>query len=219
MRAFGYVRVSTGDQAESGLGLETQQEAIEAECERRGWDLVRVFRDEGFSAATLKRPALQEALELLKGGGADLLVTSKLDRLSRSLEDFVGLRVQALREGWVPKVLDLPVDPETPIGEAMLMQGVVFAQLERRLASQRTRDALAVLSARSEPWVSRSGRTCTRLGRPSSVDGELRDRIRSMASAHGLSETARRLNSEGVPTGHGGRQWWASSVRSVVQAG
>ena len=68
MRVLGYVRVSTDEQSDSGAGLEAQRRAIVAECERRGWQLVEVIEDAGFSAKDLKRPGIQEALRVLRGG-------------------------------------------------------------------------------------------------------------------------------------------------------
>jgi DNA invertase Pin-like site-specific DNA recombinase len=50
MRVLGYVRVSTDEQSSSGAGLEAQRQAIIAECERRGWHLVEVVEDAGYSA-------------------------------------------------------------------------------------------------------------------------------------------------------------------------
>src|SRR5689334_14237647 len=87
LEAIGYVRVSTDEQAISGLGIAAQRSAIEDECRRRGIPLARVFEDQGFSAKDLRRPALREALELLESRGAGLLIVSKLDRLTRSVHD------------------------------------------------------------------------------------------------------------------------------------
>ena len=60
-RVAGYVRVSTTDQASDGYGLAAQRSAIENECERRGWELMETFSDEGESGKNLDRPALKEA--------------------------------------------------------------------------------------------------------------------------------------------------------------
>ena len=57
MQVLGYVRVSTDEQGKSGAGLDAQRRAIALECERRGWQLVEVVADAGFSARDLKRPA------------------------------------------------------------------------------------------------------------------------------------------------------------------
>jgi len=63
MRVLGYVRVSTAEQADSGLGLEAQRSVITSECERRGWELVAVYEDSRASGSKLaRRPALQKAL-------------------------------------------------------------------------------------------------------------------------------------------------------------
>ena len=90
-KAIGYTRVSTAEQSESGLGLAAQRSAIEAECRRRGWQLVQVLSDAGVSGkSTRNRPALTEALRMVEAGEADAVVVSKLDRLSRSLKDFAA---------------------------------------------------------------------------------------------------------------------------------
>ena len=142
MQVLGYVRVSTEEQAEEGVGLDAQREAITAEAERRGWDLIATVEDRGYSAKNLKRPGIQTALAELKGGEANALVTAKVDRLSRSTLDFASLIERAQREGWEIVTLDFEVDMSSPMGEAMAGMSAVFAQLERRLIGQRTRRAL-----------------------------------------------------------------------------
>src|SRR5438105_3359711 len=80
---IGYIRVSSDEQRNSGAGLAAQREAIVAECRRRGWQLVEVIEDAGYSAKDLRRPGVQVALETLRRGEASALVVAKLDRLSR----------------------------------------------------------------------------------------------------------------------------------------
>jgi DNA invertase Pin-like site-specific DNA recombinase len=60
-----YVRVSTEEQAGSGAGLEAQRAAILAEAERRGWHIVDVIEDAGWSGKDLKRPGIAAALDAL----------------------------------------------------------------------------------------------------------------------------------------------------------
>ena len=152
--AIGYQRVSTTGQAESGAGLADQRRAIEIECERRGWTLDHIFSDEGLSGRSIgRRPALSEALDVLGNGKASVLVTAKLDRLSRSVLDFSSLMARAEREGWAIVVLDVNVDTSTPSGEMMAHVVASFAQYERRLISDRTRRALAVKRAEGVGWV------------------------------------------------------------------
>src|ERR1700694_861706 len=166
MRVLGYVRVSTDEQSTSGAGLEVQRRAIVAECERRGWHLVEVIDDAGFSAKDLKRPGVQEALRVLEAGDAGALVVAKLDRLSRSMIDFTGLMGKAQKQGWALVALDCAVDTTTPTGEAMANMLATFAQFERRLISQRTREALAVKKAQG-----------VRIGRPPTLPQSVIRRI------------------------------------------
>jgi len=99
-RVVGYLRVSTSDQAESGAGLAAQREAIEHECRRRGWELVTIYEDTASGKSMNGRPQLRAALAELAAGNADVLMSSKLDRLSRSAVDFGQLLERARREGW-----------------------------------------------------------------------------------------------------------------------
>ncbi len=152
---IGYVRVSTAEQADSGLGLAAQRSTIEAECDHRGWTLSAVYEDAASGKSMSGRRALGEAIGVLDEGDASALVVAKLDRLSRSVVDAAELLNRAQRAGWALVACDLGVDTTTPAGEAMANVMATFAQLERRLIGQRTRDALAMAKAAG-----------VRLGRP-----------------------------------------------------
>ena len=143
-QVVGYVRVSTDEQASSGLGLDAQRAAISDECRRRGWELVEVFEDAGASGKSMVgRPALQEALDAVRSHAAGALVVAKLDRLSRSLLDFAALMEDARKEGWALVILDLGVDTTTPSGEMIANVMATFAQFERRLIGQRTKERVS----------------------------------------------------------------------------
>jgi DNA invertase Pin-like site-specific DNA recombinase len=206
MRVLGYVRVSTSEQASSGAGLEAQRRAILAECQQRGWQLVETIEDAGYSARDLRRPGIQEALVALEAGKASALVVAKLDRLSRSMLDFSKLMAKATREHWALVALDVAVDTSTPSGEAMANMLATFAQFERRLISQRTKEALAVKKA--------SG---VRLGRPPTMPDAVVQRIqRQRARGDTLRKIADDLNQAGVPTAQGSARWYPATVRHVL---
>lgn len=208
MRVIAYVRVSTEEQADSRAGLDAQRAAIQSAAAEHGWEVVSVIEDAGCSAKTTRRPGLQKALEALSAGQADVLVVSKLDRLSRSLLDFAAIMDLAQRQGWACIALDTPADPTTPMGEAMVSIMATFAQLERRLIGQRTRDGLAAKRAEG-----------VRLGRPSKIPNGTRDRITAdRAAGLSLRAIADALNADGIDTGQGGKCWYASSVRAVLLA-
>ncbi len=176
MRVVGYIRVSTAEQADSGAGLAAQRTAIAAEVERRGWELVGVEEDAGVSGKTIdRRPALARALASVDSGQASALVVAKLDRLSRSLLDFAGLMERGRKKSWALVALDLAVDTTTPAGEMMANVLASFAQYERRLIGQRTKDALAIKRAQG-----------VRLGRPQTLRDVVVARI---VAEHAAGET------------------------------
>lgn len=179
-----------------------------SEIQRRGWDLAAVLTDDGYSAKSLERPAIAQALEMLTHGKADALVVARLDRLSRSLLDFAGLMERSRQEGWSLVALDLGVDTSTPAGEMMASVMASFAQYERRLIGQRTKDALAALKARG-----------VRLGRPVTLPTEVRDRINiQRAEGKTLRAIAEVLNAEKVATSQGGAKWYPSTVAAVLRS-
>jgi len=205
-RVVGYVRVSTEEQADSGAGLAAQRSAIAAEAARRGWELVAIYEDAAASGKSLNgRPGLQSALMAIEGGEAGALVVAKLDRLSRSLLDFAGLMDRSKRRGWSLVALDLGVDTTTPQGEVMASVLAAFAQFERRLIGQRTKDALAERRAAG-----------VRLGRPSTLPTTTVATMRRLR-AEGLTYQgiADALRSSGTRSGQGG-QWTATTVRRIV---
>jgi DNA invertase Pin-like site-specific DNA recombinase len=206
--AVGYVRVSTGEQVESGAGLQAQREAIRAECHRRGWVLAGIEEDAGASGkSTERREALQRALAAVEDGGAKSLVVAKLDRLARSMGDFVALLERSRRNGWALVSLDLGLDTGSPMGEFTAHIIAAVAQLERRLIGQRTREALAVKRAEG-----------VRLGRPGTIEPLLAARIVGLrAEGLTLEAIAAVLNDEGVPTPRGGVRWRPSSLVGVLR--
>ncbi|MBD3948155.1 recombinase family protein [Nocardioides ganghwensis] len=202
-----YLRVSTDEQAASGAGIEAQRAAIEAEVARRGWVLHGTFTDAGMSGKSITgRPALAEALGTVESGEAGTLIVAKLDRLSRSLLDFAALMKRAQDGEWNLVALDLGIDLSTPAGEFLASVMASAAQWERRIISQRTKDALAAKRAAG-----------VRLGRPSSLPSATRDRIVARrADGQTLRQIASDLNADGVDTSQGGRAWHASTVRAVL---
>jgi DNA invertase Pin-like site-specific DNA recombinase len=200
-----YTRVSTDEQANSGLGLAAQRAAIENDAARRGLPIVAWHEDAGVSAKTLNRPGLAAAIDDVARGVGSVLVVAKLDRLSRSVHDATGIMRQAEREGWALAAIDLGIDMSTPSGAAMAGVAAVFAELERRLISERTKAALAIKKAEG-----------VKLGRPVTMDERTVALIKTLRT-DGLSlrATVAHLNAAGVPTARGG-QWAPATVAKVL---
>lgn len=209
-RILAYVRVSTEEQTISGAGLDAQRAAITAEASRRGWALddIKWIEDAGYSGKDLRRPGVAKALDALARGESDTLVVAKLDRLTRSMADLTRLLGIATRQHWALVALDVAVDTTTPTGEAMAHVIGTFGQLERRLIGQRTKEALAARRAAG-----------VRLGRPATLpDGVVARIVRLRAEGRTLQAIADQLTADRVPTGQGGRRWYASTIAKVLSS-
>src|SRR5262249_9418595 len=151
--------------------------------------LEAIYEDAGASGRGLHRPGLGKALKTVESGGVRALLVAKLDRLSRSIVDFTQLIDRAQRKGWAIVALDVGVDTTTPQGEMVANIMATFAQFERRIIGQRTRDALAV--KRNQGVV---------LGRPTLVDDHtIRDIVRYRRAGKSFGEIAELLDAEGIP--------------------
>jgi DNA invertase Pin-like site-specific DNA recombinase len=200
-----YSRVSTDEQADSGAGMAAQKTALEAEITRRG-AVALWIEDAGYSAKSLRRPGVQEALDLLAAGRADTLLVAKLDRATRSVGDLTALLERSRREGWAFVALDVAMDSGSPSGEALWSMMGVFSQLERRLIAARTKDALAEKRKQG-----------VEIGRPVTMAQETRQKVAALR-AGGMSpeRIAVEMNAQDVPTAHAGARWHPSTVRKVL---
>ena len=207
-RAVGYVRVSTSEQSDSGLGLAAQRSSIEIECTRRGWVLQHIYEDAGASGKTMKgRPGLSAALGAVEKHEADSIVVAKLDRVSRSLQDFSGLLARARKRGWNLVAIDLGIDLSTPNGELVANVMASVAQWEARAIGQRTSDALQAKKAAG-----------ARLGRPVDLPEAVRVRIaKERRRGKSLREIAAKLDRDSVATARGGR-WQPETVAGVLRS-
>ena len=132
---YGYARVSTDDQTPA-LQLAALKKA----------GCKTVFKDDGMSGATTKRPALLRCLKKLEHG--DTLTVWKLDRLGRSLRDLITMLDDLKQRGIKFRSLTEHIDTDTPTGRAMWQMIGLLAELERSLISERTRAGVKDAQAR-----------------------------------------------------------------------
>ncbi len=93
MNCLIYLRVSTKEQAREGYSIAAQREACIKFIREKGWNFVGEYVDEGESAKTKDRPALQEMLvRVKKDKTIDAVIVHKLDRLARNIEDHAAIR-------------------------------------------------------------------------------------------------------------------------------
>lgn len=203
-RIIGYVRVSTDKQ---DIGPEVQIDALREEAERMGWELT-IVREDAVSAATVaKRPLMLQALADLKAKRYDGLAVSKLDRLSRNMEDGTRLLADSQRQGWRIVCLDLGVDTATIMGAGMFNMALNFAEIERRVIGKRTKDAMAKLKETKH------------VGRPRALPATVASTVVEMRERGlTLQAIASHLNADGVPTASGQGEWTASRIQSVLKS-
>lgn len=101
LRVAKYKRVSKKEQAIKGFSLQAQDEALNKHIEEKGYTLVGDYADEGISASTLNRPALQQLLNDVRAGKIDLIIFTKLDRWFRSVAHYYKIQ-EILEEQRVP---------------------------------------------------------------------------------------------------------------------
>jgi DNA invertase Pin-like site-specific DNA recombinase len=191
MKVVGYVR--------DGARLPRNQEAkIQREMARRNWHLVHLFSD----SPDDKRSGLERALASIRTGDGHALVVSDLGALARSSKEFTRVVVRVARLGARLIVLDPPFDTRSSSGKLLVEVAQGLNQLDataQRMESQ----------AQTEPT--------SRERRP--MKPEVRSRIwQYRDQGWSLDRIARRLNEEGVLTSQGGKKWYASTIKRVVDS-
>ncbi len=218
----GYVRVSTGEQAEAGIGLDSQRHRVAAYCAAHGLVLARVEADEGLSAkAAGNRPGLQRALVALRRGEVAGLVAVRLDRLSRTTRDVLDLVAAAEREGWALHSIDVRLDSTTPTCKFTRTILAALAQLEREQIGERTRAAMAEIrrQGRRTSRFAAFG-SCHKEGRLVPVEEEqrlLRRILELRSQGLGPRRIANTLNSGDLANPRSGRPWHYGSIKAILR--
>ena len=203
--AIAYIRVSTQRQGKSGLGLEAQQAALARFAEAEGYSLIETFQEVETAKgddALERRPQLAAAIKAARKIKAPIVV-AKLCRLSRDVHFVSGL--MAHKVPFIVTELGADADP------FMLHIYAALAEKERRMISQRTREALQAAKAKGK----KLGGTTAK----SIANQERAEALRPVfAGLAGMShrKMAVELNAMGVPTPAGG-QWHAVTVKRVLE--
>jgi DNA invertase Pin-like site-specific DNA recombinase len=153
MRAIGYIRVSTEDQAKEGISLDAQEAKIRSWAELNNAHETFIFRDEGLSGKRSdNRQGLQSAIDSV--GNGDALIVYSLSRLSRSTKDTLVLSEMLLKKEADLVSLSEKIDTTTAAGKMVFRLLAVLNEFERDQISDRTRFALAHKKIKRE-WVGR----------------------------------------------------------------
>lgn len=143
MKAIGYVRVSTDEQAKEGISLDHQRAKIRAYVKLHDMSLADIIEDQGFSAKDLKgRPGAQAVIDLAKSGAVQAVVVYKLDRMFRNAAEALSVSTEFNRLGVALHSVTESLDTNSAMGRFFFTIMAACAEMERNLISERTRDAL-----------------------------------------------------------------------------
>lgn len=220
MKVAAYLRVSTDEQAEKGNSLTEQRERLEAYAKVMGWDTPIFYIDDGYSAGSLKRPNLQKLLKDVEHKKVSVIITTKLDRLSRNLLDLLQL-IKFMESNDCNYVSATEsFDTSTAAGRMVLHLLGVFAEFERGRTSERVKDNMSSLARNTDKALSGP---CFGFD---IVDGkyilnekEAKYGLRMVEMAengYGTRSIAQWLNSMGITTKRG-KEWDSTSVRRLLR--
>ena len=132
-----YVRVSTEEQAKEGLSIDAQIDKCKSFCKARDWVVFKIYKDAGYSAGSLNRPALELLSRDAQEQKFEIILVYKIDRFSRKLRDLIMV-LDDLKEKKINFTsVTEQIDTTTAMGEAFFQIIGVFAQLERGMVKER----------------------------------------------------------------------------------
>ncbi len=220
---IGYVRVSTGTQAEEGVSLSAQQAKIRQWAELNDYEVLGIHEDAGLSGAKIaQRPGLQEAIQqACKSRGA--LVIYSLSRLARSTKDTPSISEQLSKAGAELVSISEKIDTTSASGKMVFRLLAVLAEFERDQVSERTKLALQHKRAegkrisRYAPYgfdLSPDRKELLPNAGEAKVIAEI---LRHGARGRSAGWIAKRLTEKGVPTKQGREVWSAKVVRTILR--
>jgi DNA invertase Pin-like site-specific DNA recombinase len=190
-RAALYVRVSTDAQT-----VENQISELREVAERRGWQVVEIYKDAGISGAKGRdqRPGLDTMLKDAGRRKFDVVMAWAIDRLGRSLIDLLRT-IQDLEAVGVDLYLDQQhLDTTTPTGKLLFHVTGAFSEFERSMIRQRVNAGLSAIKAkikRDGHFTTRAGIVRRRLGRPGAEPKQIACARHELAKGLGIGRVAR----------------------------
>lgn len=225
-QAAGYIRVSTVGQAEHGLGLDIQREAIGEYCAREGLDLVAVFEDAGVSGANgvAEREGWPQLVTALEEGQFSVVVVLRLDRLARDL------MLQETMLGNVQELGGAMVSIDEPDLCTSDPTRTLFRQIKGAISEYEKAMIVARLKAGRRKKTRQGGYAGGWLPFGYAAEGQgaearpvvdpvtapvVKRVFREYARGASMKTIADGLRADGIPTARGG-QWAQATVRAIL---
>jgi len=220
MKAIGYIRVSTEEQAREGISLEAQKDKVKKYADLHNLNLTEIIRDEGKSGKDLNREGIQKVISLCQAKEINHLIVYKMDRLTRRTLDLLTLVEEVFKPNNIQfHSITERIDTSTAQGKFFLTIIGAMSQMERDLISERTSEALRYKISQGENVGSPPLGFLAEDKKLSRIDGEFEvvAYIKKLKRKRlSLGKIARRLNEENIPTKRGGR-WHPGTVRYVLK--
>ena len=150
MKAIGYIRVSTEDQAREGVTLDNQRAKIKSYCDLKDLGLVVIVKDAGISAKNLNRPGAKRVLEMARKKEVDAVIVYKLDRMFRSTVDALETTKKFDKWGISFHSIQETLDTQSAMGRFFFTLTAALAEMERGIIGERTKAALSHKRAMNE---------------------------------------------------------------------
>ncbi|MDY4419694.1 recombinase family protein [Clostridium perfringens] len=147
-----YCRVSTEEQPENGYSIDEQERLLEEWCKKMGYVIYKCYSDRGISGKNIKdRPALKELLSDAKAGKFDMVISWKINRVSRKLEDVLKI-VNILEKNNITfKSYSEPFETDTPAGRMQFQMMALIGEFERGTIAQNVKMGM-IAKAKSGNW-------------------------------------------------------------------
>lgn len=227
MNAIGYVRCSTQEQVDSGLGITAQVERIRAYAALKGLDHIDIIIDEGISGGKplAGRDGGRRLLDAIRQHKADAVVMLKLDRMFRNATDCLATVETWDKAGVALHVVDLggnAIDTTSAAGRFMLVILAGAAEMERNLVRERTRAALAVKRANGKrisrtPYGYDLGPDGATLVENDAEQAIIRDVLAMRNRGLSYERIAVALTDRGISTKRGNGRWNKATIRGLVK--
>jgi len=220
-RLVGYCRVSTDNQKEEGT-IEIQERALAEYAKNNGYELVKVFKDDGVSGGLEARPGLAEMFSYLESENSiHAVLIYKLDRIARDLyiQELIVKKLEMLQKT-ILSVKERDLDSKDPMRKAFRQFMGIVAELEKAFITMRLSGGRLNKARKGGYSGGRVPLGYIAENKNLEIDANNLETIRTIFRLRrkkvGLRDIARHLNTNGYSTARGG-SWYAGTVRYIVR--
>jgi site-specific DNA recombinase len=218
IKAIGYIRVSTDEQAKEGVSLENQEQKIWDYCKLKDFDVLEIVQDAGISAKNLRRPGAQKVIEMARNKMVDAVIVYKLDRMFRSTVDALETTSQFDKLNVSFHSIEESLDTKSAMGKFFFTLTAALAEMEREIIGERTRDVLQRKKANGEVYGHVPFGFKKFKGKLLNHDAEqkiVHAVLGMREQGFNFSRISMELNHMGLKTKKGNR-WYPQTVKNVI---